>query len=137
MSLVSEFGSFLPLLSVVVAALLGYQSGRLLELRKQLVQQKGQSYGDYLKALSTSAVGTSPKDAILAATDAKVRICIYGSPSVIAKLGGFEAAGARIIDATTRALIAELIVAMRRDVGTGTSNIDNAHLNLILFGPPR
>jgi membrane protein DedA with SNARE-associated domain len=36
-----------PLLGALVAAALGYVSGRLLETRKQLILQKGQAYADY------------------------------------------------------------------------------------------
>jgi hypothetical protein len=127
----------MEVLAVIIGGLLGYLSGRLLEFRKQLVLQKGQAYGDYLRALATSAVLQGPRDSILAATDAKVRICIYGSPEVAEKLALFEAAGAKIIDDAGKAAISNLVVAMRKDVGAGRIGVGAQQLQLILFGPTK
>ena len=137
MKLMSETSGLAPILGFLAPALIGYFSGRLLESRKQLILQKGQAYGDYLRALASSAVGPKAESVILGATDAKVRICIYGSSQVIEKLGEFEAAGAMVFDSDSRLSVSSLILAMRNDVGTSDKTVRNSHLNLILFGAPR
>jgi hypothetical protein len=82
-----------------------------------LTLQKGQAYADYLKALATAATAPKSSTAVSLATDAKTRVCIYGSPAVIKALGAFEEAGARIIDEGSRRIVANLLAAMRADIG--------------------
>jgi hypothetical protein len=124
-----------PLLGVLVAAGLGYFFGRLLETRKLLTLQKGQAYADYLKALATAANPTSSRDVLALAADAKTRVCIYGSPAVIQHLGAFERAGARIESDESRAVVADLVKAMRVDMGVSERRVRQVDLHDILFGP--
>ncbi len=83
MQSLSALSTALPLLVVLVGGVLGYFSGRLLDNRRQLVLQKGQAYADYLKALANAATAHPTAETLTLATDAKTRICIYGSPAVI------------------------------------------------------
>jgi hypothetical protein len=124
-----------PLLGALVAAALGYIFGRLLETRKQLTLQKGQAYADYLKALAMAANQSSSKDILALAADAKTRVCIYGAPAVIQHLAAFERAGARIESDESRAVVADLVKAMRIDMGIADGRVRQTDLHDILFGP--
>lgn len=90
-----DFAAAIPVAGVLIGAALGYLSGRQLETRKQLTLQRGQAYADYLKALAMAAAGNDIAGAKQLAADAKARICIYGTPTVIRNLGEFDKAGAR------------------------------------------
>ena len=131
----SDLTTIAPLFAALIAGALGYISGRLLETRKQLILQKGQAYADYLNALAATATDRGSTAAIAKATDAKTRICIYGSPSVIHQLSAFERAGAKIVNTESRQVIVHLLAAMRDDMGVLGKQVDQADLHNILFGP--
>jgi hypothetical protein len=135
MQQLSDLTAAIPLIVVFLGAALGYASGRLLEARKQLVVQKGQAYADYLKALANAATDRQSTSAVGLAADAKTRICIYGSPGVIKALSGFERVGARISDEKSRGAVTQLLKAMRADMGVSQTQVAEADLNLVLFGP--
>jgi hypothetical protein len=101
------------------------------------MQQRTQSYIDYFKAMATSAQTGKTKETQGAAADAKVRICIYGSPSVVKKLNAFEMLGSAVGSLESREAIAALIKEMRNDAGTGHAKIEQADLLPILFGPEK
>lgn len=127
-----SLSAVVPLLGVLIAAALGYLSGRSLETRKQLNLQKGQAYADYLGALATAA--SDRKAALTRATEAKTRICIYGSARVIEQLSSFEREGAKIESVDSRRIVAQLISLMREDMGALGGRIDDLHVHNVLFG---
>jgi len=134
---VSALVATLPLFGILVGAILQYFFGRTLELRKHAQLQKGQAYADYFRAFAAIATIGRTKDTLANLTDAKARICVYGSKEVIARLAAFERSGASTADTQSRALVEELLRAMRRDVGTSTGIAIGGDLSLVLFGPPR
>jgi hypothetical protein len=136
MQMLSSLAAVVPLVAVLIGAGLGYVSGRLLETRKRLTLQKGQAYADYLKALATAATDRVAAALSLAA-DAKTRICIYGAPSVIQALSAFEQVGAKVSDEAGQTAVAELIRAMRKDIGVTGAQIDERDLHMVLFGPKK
>lgn len=136
MQLLSGLSAAAPLVAVLIGAALGYLSGRLLETRKQLTFEKGRAYADYLKALATAATDRKAV-AVGMAADAKTRICIYGSPAVMRALAGFEQAGARVDGDIGRSAVAQLIKAMRADMGASAGRVYDTDLHMVLFGPER
>ena len=125
----------LPLVGVVLGAGLQFLLSRSLEAGKQLKVQKGQAYADYFQALALAATkGKSPEVSGLAA-DAKTRICIYGSPAVVRKLGEFQKTGAIVASAESKAAIAELLREMRADMDGRAHGLDEEALHWTLFGP--
>lgn len=76
----------LPLAGILVGAGLQYFFGRSLELKKHIQAQNGQAYADYFRVfLQIAAVGRT-REALAALTDAKTRVCIYGSDLVVQRL---------------------------------------------------
>lgn len=136
MQLLPRLATVVPLAAVLIGAALGYASARLLEARKQLTLQKGQAYADYLKALAIAATDRW-EAAVGQAADAKTRICIYGSPSVVRALSAFERAGAKVIGEAGRGAVAQLVMAMRTDVGVSRAQVDEGDLHMVLFGPEK
>jgi len=134
--LLSGLPAAIPLAAVLIGAALGYVSGRLLEMRKQLTLEKGQAYADFLKALATAATDRKA-GAVGMAADAKTRICIYGSPRVVRALSGFERAGAKAANEAGQAAVAQLVKAMRADMGVSGAQVDEADLHMVLFGSER
>ena len=109
-------------------------SGRLLETRKQLNNQKAQAYADFLKALAASARQDVSEETLSLAADAKTRICIYGARSVVRQLARFERTGAQIVTNESRTAVANLIGSMRRDMGSVGGEVSEDDLHNILFG---
>jgi hypothetical protein len=123
------------LLGVTLGAALQYYFGRTLEGRKQLALQRAQAYVDYFKAVALVAQHGGGKDHLAMVADAKVRVCIYGSPTVIRCLSAFESAGAVINTTDGAAAIMELLRAMRNDTGMGDSGIGQQDFQRIVLGP--
>ena len=137
MALSGILAGVLPLLGVVVGVGLQFLLGRSLEASKQLKVQKAQAYADFFKALALAATKGSSSDAMNSAADAKVRICIYGSPSVVTALSAFEKLGAKVDSDESLTAVTALLREMRRDVTGVAADLDELTLRWVLFGPSR
>lgn len=124
------------LIGVVVGGGVQYLLGRELESRKQLALQRSQSYVDYFKAMALLAHGKESSSLSLA-TDAKTRICLYGSSNVIGYLRKFEEVGAITSSSEAQVVLVGLIKAMRQDISKDNLVPDDEALWRILFGPAR
>ncbi len=123
----------LSLVSVLIGAALQYAFGQRLEARKQLSSQRAQAYIDFFRAMSALGQGRT-KDQLILATDAKTRICIYGSTTVVQRLGDFERAGATAAKDAGQAALIALMEAMREDVTNSGISLRQEDLIHILFG---
>ena len=130
----SALNSVLPLIGVLIGAGLQFIFGKTLESRKQLSLQKGQAYADYFRAMSAAGTQGSSKETLALATDAKTRVCIYGSPEVVSRLGDFERAGAIVASGDGQAAVVRLLKAMRKDVGVANEALLEDDLRHALFG---
>jgi len=124
----------LALIGVMVGAGLQYVSGRALEGRKQLALQKSMAYVDFFKAVALIAQHGRSKDNLTLAADSKVRICIYGSTSVIRHLRDFEKVGAVLNSYESFKIITELLKEMRKDTGMDHRGVSEDDFQNILFG---
>lgn len=122
----------LPLIGVLIGAALQYAFGQRLEARKQLGGQRAQAYIDFFRAVSALAQDHS-KEQLALASDAKTRICIYGSVTVVQKLGDFERSGAIVAEGAGQAALIELMQAMREDVTNSAIPLRREDLMHILF----
>ena len=127
----------LPLLGVALGAGLQFMLGKSLEIGRQLKLQKGQAYADYFRAVALAATKGKAAEANGLAADAKTRICIYGSPVVVKRLGEFEKLGAVIATEESQLAISELLRAMRADLSGAAPQLDDEALRWALFGQPR
>jgi hypothetical protein len=126
------------MLGVVLGVGLQFFSGRALESRKQFGLQKSQSYVDYFKAIALLAQNGQTKEHLALAADAKVRICLYGSATVIEHLHRFERAGAALDGLESQSIIVDLLKAMRRDIGKIDRELaDNAVQRILFRGQAR
>jgi hypothetical protein len=122
----------LPLIGVAVGATLQYCFSRSAESRKQLQLLQSQAYVDYLRAVTRSAHANSPDSIRLAkveAADAKARLAVYGTSSVISGLARFEKAGAVLDNPSAIDAFVALVGAMRQKDSTEADD-----LRLVLFG---
>jgi hypothetical protein len=126
--------AMLPLLGVLVGAGLQYVFGRSLDVRRQVEASKAQAYSDYLQTFANIATTGRSKDALAKLADAKTRICVYGSPTVLKLLADFERAGAATEMGQNRELVSRLIMAMRKDVRSVAAANSQEELASILFG---
>ena len=125
----------LSMVGVLIGAALQYVFGRTLESKKQIQTQKAQAYSDYFKATAALAQASS-KDGLAQAADAKTRISLYGSATVVHSLAEFERAGPRLDNPVSKAALLKALQSMRTDVGAGRSAAASSDLEAIIFGPP-
>lgn len=124
----------LALLGVMIGAGLQYASGRSLEGRRQLTLQKSSAYVDFFKAIAHIAKHGPSGGLLASAAEAKVRICIYGSPEVVRILRDFEASGPALVSPKSQAIISKLLKEMRKDSGMNCKGIAETDLEDIVFG---
>lgn len=118
---------------VILGGGLQFLFGRAPEARKHLTVQVSQCYADYFRAVALLAQGET-KEANSLAVDAKVRICLYGSSSVIESLRRFDDVGASIDTPEGHVAIAELAKSMRQSLGEDDGTISNEPLQQVLVG---
>lgn len=123
----------LPLAGVVLGAVLQFLLGRAGEKRKHLEALQSEAYSDYLRSVAAAAHLRSDEDLVEAlklAADAKARIAVYGSRSVIEALAKFEESGAVLNnDLSTESFIA-LVSAMRHE----KSGVQSKDIHVVLLG---
>jgi hypothetical protein len=123
----------LPLVGVALGAILQHWLSRNAEDRNQLLAFRREAYVDFLRATTKIARAKDSDaawDARTALADAKARIAIYGTTSVLHAMSVFEATGAAIRGDEGRRAFVLLTAAMRE-----AESADSADLQLILLGP--
>ncbi|ESQ16707.1 MAG: hypothetical protein N838_11645 [Thiohalocapsa sp. PB-PSB1] len=127
----------LPIIGVILGASLQHFFSEDFEAGKQLASLRSGAYVDYLRAVSGLAQGRGGKQAetlLASAADAKARIAIYGSQSVIAKLAEFERLGAALDTRERGEAFLEMCVQMRKEGTRQEADTEKEELRLILFG---
>jgi hypothetical protein len=125
--------ALLSLLGVALGAGLQFASSRAAERARHGEELQAQAYADYLRAVAAAGHLRSDEDVRNArrdAADAKARISVYGSVSVVQALARFEETGAVLSKPESYAAFITLVNCMRR-VGAAVSDRD---LALVLFG---
>jgi hypothetical protein len=117
---------------IVIGALLTFFLTRRHESEKHKRAMITQAYSDYLRGVAEGAhLNLESNEAEIHAriADAKARICLYGSPEVVAQLAAFEKAGASVVTPAQHEIFASLVLTMR-----GDSKVQRADLETVLFG---
>jgi TctA family transporter len=122
--------ALLPLIGAAIGASLQFVFGRNLEARKQLAVQRAQAYADFVKGLAQTASSAENRSLI---ADAKTRIYLYGSETVIQKLAKLYAVGATFETEVGRAAMLELLHSMRADVFRKAGRVSADDLERVLF----
>ena len=97
-----------------------------------LAQLRQQSYADFLKAVANAARNRTA-DVLTQAADAKARMAIYGSNSVLEKLAVFEELGASLTDDASRRAFATMTEQMRAESSSNSSRLQDGVLARVLF----
>ena len=124
--------ALLTFVAIGVTSLLTYLFTRRNEFEKHKRMMVTQAYADYLRGVAEGAhlnLDSNHAQVMARVADAKARICLYGSPEVIASLAKFESAGGEILNSQQHELFASLVLAMR-----GDSKVPRNDMELILFG---
>lgn len=122
-----------PLLGVVVGAALHFWFARAADREKQAGTLRSQAYSDYLRAVAAAGHLRSDedlRDALRDAADAKARIAIYGSASVIKALSRFEEVGAVLSGGPSKEAFVSLVSKMRSQ----GDNVPSRELENVLLG---
>lgn len=120
---------------MVLGASLQYLFTRFLEERRHRQSLQTKAYTDYAQAVAEARhVDLNSERASIFGrlTDAKTRICLYGSAEVIARLAEFERKGGIIGDDQQQQAFMDVIQAMR-----GKSKLQASQVELILLGASR
>lgn len=123
----------LPLVGVVLGAALHFWLSRTAEREKHTDILRSQAYADYLRSVAAAGHLRSDedlRDAHRDAADAKARIAVYGSATVIKALSQFEETGAILTDGRPAQAFISLVSSMR----SGGSAVPDCELKLVLLG---
>ncbi len=128
----------LSIFGLVIGATLQYFFTRHHENQRYLRELRTQAYLDFLKGVAHMAHlndthGSQERDAYAKVTDAKARICLYGSGEVIEAFAVFEKLGATVQSLPQQEAFVAMIWAMRRDSGS-TSGPQVEDIATVLLG---
>lgn len=118
---------------MVLGAVLQLWLSRTAQREKHAANLRSQAYADYLRAVAAAAHLRSDedlRDAHGEAADAKARIAVYGSASVIRALSQFEKAWAVLTNARSGRAFLSLVSSMR----SGKEIVSYRDLELVLLG---
>ena len=126
-------------LGIVIGAALQYLVTRHLDNQKHHRELTTKAYTDYLACVSEHAhLGRARhsqegRELFAKTTDAKCRICLYGSASVIEAFAAFEMLGAVVETDDERATFTNMVALMRND-SEGGGPVKLAALEVVLLG---
>lgn len=129
----------LPIVGLIIGASLQFFFSRKNENRKQQNLLKTKAYTDFLKANSGISISQKFSDKekemefFILLTDAKARICIYGSDSVINSIAEFERFGAILNDPKAYKLFTTIVSEMRND-NLKDKNTDLNDISQLILG---
>jgi hypothetical protein len=129
----------LAILGVLLGASAQFFFSRLTETRKSYDKLRMDSYVDFIKGCAGVAMAQRFEDrseeakASALMLDAKVRIAIYGDPSISRDVGAFFADYGDFSKLEDRRAFVHLICRMRRSVTGTISEADYAAVSQILF----
>lgn len=132
----------LPLVGIVVGAILQYFFSHFTERRKELRKLRSEAYVDYLRSVSESprlpaGDATALREFLVKLTEAKTRLCVYGSAKVIDALADIEAGGAKIATPEQVALFLRIVQVMREDSAADRRTPKVENLRTVLMGDQR
>jgi hypothetical protein len=120
----------------MIGAALQFWFSRAAERMKHTESLRSQAYADYLRAVAAAAHLRSDedlRDAHRDAADAKARIAVYGSVSVISALARFAETGAVLTNGPPADAFLALVSSMR----PSEAAVSDRDLKLVLLGPTR
>ena len=124
------------ILGVIVGAALQYVFTRILEERRHHRDLRTKAYTDYLLAISDAKhrmvqrQASYERELLARITDAKARICLYGTNSVLKELAAFERLGGQIATDDQVKTFIGLLKVMRGDRKTNELDLEVAILGL-------
>jgi hypothetical protein len=113
--------TLMSLVGVIIGASLQYVFTRILDERRHHRDLRTQAFVDYIQCISEIRhrfiQPQAPKERELLArlTEAKARICLYGSGNVVLKLAEFDRLGGIIDSHDQRDAFVHILLAMRGD----------------------
>jgi len=111
--------ALLSFAGIIAGAALQYVFTRVLEDRRHRRELRTQAYSDYVRGVSDlkhqiiDALGAKEREMYARLTDAKMRVTLYGSKSVIEKMADFERFGGGLHSDAQQEAFVEILIAMR------------------------
>jgi hypothetical protein len=135
-----------PALSAViglaVGAILQYYFSRRLDAVRHFQDLRTRAYSDFIGGVADTANAarkgdhTLQLDALAKATEAKIRILLYGSRAVVNAVAEFSVAQGSVTSKEVAPRFVEVIHAMRGDSVIPLKRIDDTAIMGSAFGPP-
>lgn len=129
----------LPVIGVIIGASLQFLFSKKSENKKQQNLLKTTAYTDFLKANAGIAISQrfsekkKEMENFILLTDAKARICIYGSESVIENIAEFERFGAVLDNPKAYKRFTSIVSEMRKDNLKG-KDIELSNISQLILG---
>jgi hypothetical protein len=126
---------------VALGAVLQHFFTSALEARRRQQELRSNSHVDLLRGMTELTYArrsddpTRVTEARRQLADAKVRVAVYGDPSVVRALARFTREGENLSSPTALEAFTSLLEAMRRGSGKRSSAITAEEVSLVLIGP--
>ena len=128
-------------LGIMAGAVLQYFFTRHLDRQKHHRDMRTTAYMDYLRCAAERAnlgkqrQSSEGREISAKLADAKCRICLYGSSSVVEAFARFEQLGSAMNTSEQRAAFIDMVTIMRRD-STDDHQIKSSDFETVLLGAP-
>ena len=135
--------ALLSFFGVIIGAALQYLFTRHIDNQKHHRELRTKAYTDYLKCVSEHANIGKPRQSsegrelATKTADAKCRICLYGSSSVVKAFAEFESLGATMNTTEQCTAFTRMVSIMRGDSTIGGGNVELKDLETVLLGVQR
>ena len=139
MTIVASFVS--AIVGLIIGAVLQYYSSRRLDAARHFQELRTRAYADFIGAVAETANAARKRDdalqldALARATDAKIRILLYGSEAVVNAVAEFSMAQGAVSSDAIAPRFVQLIHAMRADSAVRLGDIADTAVLGAAFGP--
>lgn len=122
---------------IIIGASLQYLFTKVLEEKRHYRDLRARAYADYVRFVSEAAhclvqpMSGEGRQLLAKITDAKARLCLYGSTEVVNNLAEFDRAGGEIKSYAQRQAFVQLLRSMRSE-----ADITNSDLEAIMLREP-
>lgn len=126
--------ALIGVIGIVIGAITQYYVTKGFEHKRHLRNLRTEAYKDYAEAvadLANPSINSDRDEMLGRIANAKARICIFGTSSVVQSMADFENSGGRL-DEIGKQFFSQILLNMRKDIHD-IEGVNNKHITNILF----
>ncbi|MDD5087278.1 MAG: hypothetical protein PHI18_00570 [bacterium] len=129
-----------PVVGFLVGTLMQAVFAQKMERQKRNAELIASAFSDFVEGIARAKFAVQSEDlseqleALSLQTEAKVKLCVYGSPSVVQALASLERTSMKMSDPNAANALISVCRTVRNEVYKKKHAVDDADIQVILFG---